>query len=136
MLKSSIYTMLPSLAFLTFRGKGGGGGTTTTKLDPKVRDRIMMPAFTAAERAAGATPSFGAKGNFESYTFDPYEGYGGQRLTDWNQYHMDANAMLPGAASAGDIQFATAMNNMSNLGGYQAPTVSANQIGAQQAESE
>lgn len=74
---------------------GGGGGTTTTKLDPQVRDRIMMPAFTAAEKAAGATPSFDAKGNFESYTFDPYEGYDGQRLSDWRENAYYSNALDP-----------------------------------------
>ncbi len=130
MLKRSIYTLLPSLAFLTFRGKGGGGGSTTN-IDPKVRDRIMMPAYQAAERAAGATYTPGVKGAPGTYEFDDYEGYGGERIEDWNDYHMDANAMLPGAASAGDIQFATALANMSGLGGYQAPEVSAQQIAAE-----
>ena len=136
MLKRSIYTFLPSLAFLTFSGGKGGGGNTisTQKLDPEVLQKMLLPMYSATERAAGVTPITDEDGNV-TYQFNDYEGYDGQRLTDWNQYHMDANAMLPGAASAGDNQFATAMNNMSNLGGYQAPTVSANQIGAQQISS-
>ena len=117
MLKRSIYTMLPSLAFLTFKSKGGGGGSTTT-IDPKVRDRIMMPAYKAAERAAGATYNE-ADG---TYSFEDYEGYDGQRLTDWNQYHRDANAMLPGALSAGDSQFANALTNADNFAQYGGPS--------------
>lgn len=129
-IKKAVATILMLPAKLSLGG--GGGGTTTTELDPKVRDRIMMPAYKAAERAAGATYDE----ENETYSFEDYEGYGGQRLTDWNQYHRDANSMLPSAASAGDNYFNNAANTVSGLTGYQAPDVAAQQIAAQQIAAE
>ena len=122
MLKRSIYTLMPSLAFLTFKSKGGGGGSTTT-IDPEVRDRIMMPAYQAAERAAGATPSFDAKGNFESYAFDPYEGYDGQRLTEPNAFYdyLTDPTKLDNTLTWGHDRFGTAMNNAESSAGYGGP---------------
>jgi hypothetical protein len=125
MLKKSIYTLVPSLAFLTFKSKGGGGGTTTTKLDPEVRDRIMMPSFTAVERGAGATPNFDAKGNFLNYTFDDYEGYGGNQLTDWTSNDYYATALAPETLTAigefGGVQHANANQRYTDLMNYGGP---------------
>jgi hypothetical protein len=79
---------MPSLAFLTFRGKGSGGGSTsTTTLDPKIRDEIVMPTYKSTLDAMGATPVLDADGNVESYGFKDYEAYGGERLTTPNSFY-------------------------------------------------
>jgi len=95
MLKKSIYTLLPSLAFLTFRGKGGGGGNSisTQKLDPEVLQKMLLPMYSATERAAGVTPITDADGNV-TYAFDDYEGYGGNQLTDWRDNPYYSSALL------------------------------------------
>ncbi len=128
--KRAMFALLPSLAHLTFKGKGGGGGgsKTTTTLDPKVRDRIILPAYQAAERAAGATYTPGVDGAPGTYDFGDYEGYDGERIAPVNPYLLGAQNNVTRAIRAGDGQFTQASDVTAGLTGYQPQQVASRDI--------
>jgi hypothetical protein len=115
---------MPSLAFLTFRGKGSGGGSTsTTTLDPTIRDEIVMPTYKSTLDAMGATPVFDAEGKIESYDFKDYEAYGGERLTTPNDFYsyLTDPTKLNQTLAWGNDPFQASLANATNLASYGGP---------------
>ena len=124
MLKRSIFTLMPSLAFLTFRGKGSGGGDSisTQKLDPQVLQQMLLPMYGATERAAGVIPITDKDGNV-TYQYDDYEGYDGQRLTGPNDFYsyLTDPTKLDQTLAWGNDPFQESLANATNLASYGGP---------------
>jgi len=125
MLKRSIFTLMPSLAFLTFKGKKGGGGgdsVTTQKLDPQVLQQMLLPMYSATERAAGVIPITDKDGNV-TYQFDDYVGYDGQRITDPNDFYsyLTDPTKLNETLAWGNDPFQESLVNATNLASYGGP---------------
>ena len=117
LIERMVLALMPQLGHAMLRGgKGGGGGGT--ELDPKVRDRIMMPAYQAAERAAGADYTPGVDGEPGTYEFDLYEGYDRERISPFNAFQTQAAGLVPGALTAGHEQFFNASDTMTGLTGF------------------
>ena len=125
MLKRSIFTLMPSLEFLTFKGKKGGSGgdsVTTQKLDPQVLQQMLLPMYSATERAAGVIPITDKDGNV-TYQFDDYVGYDGQRITDPNDFYsyLTDPTKLNETLAWGNDPFQESLVNATNLASYGGP---------------
>jgi len=100
MLKKSIYSLLPSLAFLTFRGKGGGGGPQNSTsvarqdLDPDVKAK-WLDMYGTAETVADRP--------YVPYTGDMIAGFDPLQTKGFGMYE---NALGTGAGTLNDAMLA------------------------------
>jgi hypothetical protein len=98
MLKKSIYTLLPSLAFLTFRGKGSGGGSSTSvarqDLDPDVKAK-WLDMYGQAEDVAAR--------EYVPYSGDMIAGFDPLQTKGFGMYE---NALGTGAGTLNDAMLA------------------------------
>jgi hypothetical protein len=118
MLKKSIYSLLPSLAFLTFRGKGGGGGPQTSTsvatqdLDPDVKEK-WLSMYGQAEDVADRP--------FTPYTGDMIAGFDPLQTKGFGMYE---NALGTGAGTLNDAMLAAGKSS-----GYTPTDVSSRLMG-------
>jgi len=101
MLKKSIYTLLPSLAFLTFRSKGGGGGdstqTTVQKMDPEVRQK-WLEMYSKADDVAN----------------QPYSPYTGEMIAQYDPLQLQGFDAYENAVGTGSGTLNNALNILNN----------------------
>jgi hypothetical protein len=78
--------------------------------------------YSATERAAGATPITDGDGNV-TYQFDPYEEYGGERLTQPNDFYnyLTDSSKLDKTLGYGGERFNSVLNNAMGSSMYGGP---------------
>jgi hypothetical protein len=117
MLKKSIYTLLPSLAFLTFRGKGGGGGDSTTttiqKMDPEVREK-WLEMYGAADKLAG----------------EEYVPYQGENLAQFDPLQLQGFDRYENAVGTGYDTLGRALSTANTSAGYTPDTANTRTMGS------
>jgi len=120
MLKKSIYTLLPSLAFLTFRGKGSGGGgsqnstsVATQNLDPDVKEK-WLSMYGRAEEVADR----------------PYVPYTGNRIAGFDPLQTKGFDMYESAVGTGADALARAISTANTSAGYTPDTVNTRTMGS------
>ncbi len=118
MLKKSIYVLLPSLAFLTFRGKGGGGGgdstqTTVQKMDPEVREK-WLEMYGKADELAG----------------EEYSPYQGENLAQFDPLQLQGFDRYENAVGTGYDTLGRALSTANTSAGYTPDTVNTRTMGS------
>lgn len=117
MLKKSIYTLLPSLAFLTFKGKGGGGGTQTSvakqELDPDVKKK-WLSMYSTAEDVADRE----------------YVPYTGDMIAGFDPLQTKGFGMYESAVGTGADALSRAISTTNTSAGYTPDTVNTRTLGS------
>ncbi len=117
MLKKSIYTLLPSLAFLTFRGKGSGGGSshsvTKQELDPDVKKKWLAMYDTA-----------------EDVADREYVPYTGDMIAGFDPLQTKGFGMYESAVGTGADALSRAISTANTSAGYTPDTVNTRTMGS------
>lgn len=118
LLRKAMYSLMPSLAFLTFKGKGSGGGgsqTSITKqeLDPDVKAK-WLSMYGVAEDVADL----------------PYTPYTGNRIAQYDPLQIKGFEAYQNALGTGAGTLDNAINTASQSAGYSPDMVNTRTMGS------